>query len=118
MPRLRYLLLWVFLFLGTNAYCQQDVEFHLNGEFLKGKNILKVKRDFKDSYLWVLAENNEVFRINSLTNAIDDYTARFSAYRNFKFIDIAGRSPDTVFIATNSSTVLEYKKGLIKVIGT
>lgn len=117
MPLLRFLLLIPFTFLFNKAFCQQDVEFHLNRQFLQGKNILKVKRDFKDPYLWVLAENNEVYRINSLTNVIDDYTNQFQPYRNFQFIDIAGRSLDTVFIATNSTNVLEYKKGVVKVIG-
>lgn len=111
--RLLFLLL---LFTGLKAYTQ-DVDFHLNSYLLTGKNILKVKRDFHDPYLWVLAQNNEVYRINSITLAVDDYTSRFAAYSNMQFIDIAGRSSDTVFIATNSTNVIEYKKGTLKVIG-
>ncbi|MDB5112067.1 MAG: hypothetical protein JWR67_3181 [Mucilaginibacter sp.] len=111
--RLLFLLL---IFTGLKAYSQQDVEFHLNSHLLPGKNILKVKRDFRDPYLWVLAQNNEVYRVNSITLAIDNYTSQFAAYSGMQFIDIAGRSQDTVFIATNSTNVIEYKKGGTKVI--
>lgn len=107
----------LFLFSGLKAFTQ-DVDFHLNAQLLPAKNILKVKRDFHDPYLWVLAQNNEVYRINSLTLAVEDLTSQFAAYSGLQFIDIAGRSQDTVFIATNSANVLEYKKGLVKVIGT
>jgi gliding motility-associated-like protein len=96
----------------------QDVDFHLSGTFLSGKNILKVKRDFKDPYLWVLAQNQEVYRINSITKTIDDYSAYFNAYHNLQFIDIAGADEQTVFVATNSSNILELKNGVIKVIGS
>ncbi|HEX8023409.1 gliding motility-associated C-terminal domain-containing protein [Mucilaginibacter sp.] len=113
---LKRLLLLVFILTGLRCYAQ-DVEFHLNSHLLPGKNILKVKRDFNDPYLWVLAQGNEVYRINSITLAVDDYTGQFSAYNNLKFIDIAGRSKDTVFIATKSANIIEYKKGPIKVIG-
>ncbi|MGZ3901893.1 MAG: hypothetical protein ACXVDC_16320, partial [Bacteroidia bacterium] len=113
-----YLLLFSFIFLSTVAYGQQDMDLHLTQTFLAGKNILKVKRDFHDPYVWVLAQNNQVYRINSLTKTVDDYTSTFSAYNNLTFNDIAGRSQDTVFISTNSTNVIEYKKGVIKVIGT
>lgn len=103
-------ILLLFIFINTFAQ-QQDVDFHLNAHLLTGKKILKVKRDFYDPYLWVLASNNEVYRVNSLTQTIDDYTATFAGYGNLSFIDIAGRSKDTVYIATNSSNVIQYKKG-------
>lgn len=115
---LRYLLLITFTNLLMSAFAQQDVEFHLNAHLLPGKNILKVKRDFKDPYLWVLAENNEVYRINSLNNDVDNYTGTFSTYNNFNFIDIAGINKDTVFIATNSINVIAYNGGTFKVIGS
>jgi hypothetical protein len=65
--------LFVLLLICSRSYGQQDVTFHLNAHLLPGKKILKVKRDFYDPYLWVLAQNNEVYRVNSLTQAIDDY---------------------------------------------
>lgn len=114
--RLFYILPFFLLALFVTSYAQ-DIEFHLNAHLLQGKNIIKVKRDFKDPYLWVLAQNNEVYRINSLNNTVEDFTSRFSAYQNFQFIDIAGRSKDTVFVATNSTNVLELKYGTLKVIG-
>ena len=102
----------------SKCYCQsQDVTFHLNTTLLAGQKVLKVKRDFNDPYLWVLAANNQVYRVNSLTMAIDNYTTAFAAYNNLQFIDIAGRSQDTVFIATNSTNVIEYKNGALRLIG-
>jgi gliding motility-associated-like protein len=80
--------------------------------------ILKVKRDFYDPFVWVLAKNNEVYRINSVTLVIDNFTSQFAAYNNLQFIDIAGRSKDTVFIATSSTNVVQYKNGMMKLIGS
>ncbi|MDB5158042.1 MAG: hypothetical protein JWR50_2749 [Mucilaginibacter sp.] len=116
--RLKYLILLIFLFFFSSVYSQQDMDLHLTDTYLKGKNILKVKRDFHDPYLWVLAKNNEVYRINSLTYDIDDFTSQFSSYSALPFIDIAGVSADTVFIASNSTSVIEYKKGAIKILST
>lgn len=106
------------LCLAGEAHCQQDVDFHLNAHLFPGQNILKVKRDFHDPYLWVLAQNNKVYRVNSLTLAIDDYTSKFAAFSSLPFVDIAGRSQDTVFVATNSTSVIEYKKGIFKDLAT
>ena len=111
------LLFFLLLLVSAKAYSQQDVEFHLNQKFLDGKVVLKVYRDFYDPYLWVLAKNNEVYRVNSLTYDVADYTSTFAAYSNLEFIDIAGRSKDTVFIATNSKNIIYYKNGGIKLIG-
>jgi gliding motility-associated-like protein len=94
------------------AYCQQDIEFHLSNTFLSGKNIIKVKRDFKDPYLWVLTQNSEVYRINSETLVVDDYTPKFAAYNNLPFIDIAGNSKDDVFI-TQVDKLIRYTNGTI-----
>jgi len=116
MSRLRYLLLFVLIATFYKAHAQQDMDLHLSDTFLSGKNILKVKRDFHDPYLWVLAQNNEVYRINSVTKTVDNYTNRFGSYSNFHFIDIAGCSNDLVFIATKSDNLLEYKQGSIKII--
>lgn len=115
----RLLVLVATLFLPIKkAYCQQqDVDFHLNAKLLPGTKILKVKRDFYDPYVWVLAQNNGVYRINSLDLTVDDYSAAFSGYGTLQFIDIAGHNQDTVFIATKSTNVLAYNKGVIKNIG-
>lgn len=114
----RLILVIIILSPIKKAFSQQDVEFHLNAKLLPGKKILKVKRDFYDPYVWVLAQNNEVYRVNSLSMAIDDYTAAFSAYNNLQFIDIAGRSRDTVFIATNSTNVIHFKNGSTRLVGS
>jgi gliding motility-associated-like protein len=111
----RNLLLILMLLISARAYSQQDIDFNLNAHLLPGKKILKVKRDFYDPYLWVLAQNNEVYRVNSLTQAVVNYTAAFSAI-NLQFIDIAGRSKDTVFIATKSTNVIQYTSGAINMV--
>jgi gliding motility-associated-like protein len=117
MNLLRYIFFLTILFsLSSGVYAQQDVEFHLNATLLPGKNILKVKRDFNDPYLWVLAENNEVFRINSLDNSVTDLTLLFKLYP-FTFTDIAGQNKDVVFIVTGTNTIIQYKNGNIKLIG-
>jgi len=112
------LLFAILLLFSLKSYSQQqDVEFHLSAQLLQGKTVLKVNRDFYDPYVWVLVKNNEVYRVNSLTLAVDNFTSLFAAYSNFQFIDIAGRSKDTVFVATNSPNVVEYKSGAFRVIG-
>ncbi len=100
------------------AFCQQDIDFHVSLHLLNGKNIIKVKRDFNDPYLWVLAKNNEIFRVNSLDNSVTDYTTAFSSFSTQTFIDIAGRSKDTVFVATNTTNLIVCKIGVISVLGT
>jgi len=115
---LRKFSLILLLLTSLNAYGQQDVDFQLNMHLMPGKKVLKVKRDFYDPYVWVLAANNEVYRVNSQDQTIDDYTAKFSAYSNFQFIDIAGRSQDSVLIATNSTNIIRFSSGAIDMIGT
>jgi len=115
---LRYWFLFLIILLFFEAHAQQDMDLHLSNTFLTGKNILKVKRDFRDPYLWVLAQDHEVYRINSITGAVDDYSSRFANYHNFDFVDIASDSKDIVFVATNSNNVLKYTNSGIEVIGT
>ncbi len=113
----RYLIITFFIVIGLSAYAQQqpqDVVFHLNTHLLSGKKILKVKRDFNDYYVWVLAENNQVYRINSQTLVVDDYTASFAAYNTFKFTDIAGHSADTAIVVANTPNLIEYQSGTIR----
>lgn len=113
----RYLIFLIALFCSTIVFGQKDMDLHLSNTFLAGKNVIKVKRDFKDPYVWVLTKNNQVFRINSLTMALDDYTSYFSSFSNLTFIDIAGVSGDQVYVAANSANLIEYKKGIVKQIG-
>lgn len=110
----RNLLLICLLFVAIPAFSQQDVDFHLGAHLLPGVNVLKVKRDFRDPYLWVLAQNDRVYRVNSLTMAVDDYTETFAPYNKLNFVDIAGRSADTVYVATNAPEVIEYENGVFR----
>ncbi|QEM09163.1 gliding motility-associated C-terminal domain-containing protein [Mucilaginibacter rubeus] len=104
------------IFCHQNQYAQGNVQFHVNTHILGGKKILRVKCDFNDPYAWVLAEHNQVYRINSATKKVDDFTAQFSSYHDLTFIDIAGESADTVFIATGNKMVIQYKKGVTNTI--
>jgi len=113
----RTLPLLILLLLCKIAYGQQDVAFHLGNQLLNGKTILKVKRDFADPYLWVLAKNNGVYRINSITLVVDDYTGAFAAYSTLPFIDIAGSSQNMVFVATNTTNVIEDNNGVFTTLG-
>jgi gliding motility-associated-like protein len=116
---LRNFLFSLLLLLSVRSYGQsQDVEFHLSAHLLTGQKIIKVKRDFNDNYLWVLGQNNSVYRVNSATLAVDDYSSKFTPYNNLRFVDIMGRSADTVFIATNSANVIEWANGILHVIGS
>ena len=110
---LLFLLVLPFAALGQ----KQDLDFHIGNQFFAGQPIIKIKRDFKDPFVWVLAKNNSVYRINSQTLVVDDYTQQFAAYSNYQFIDIAGRNQDTVFIATNTTAIIELKKSTFKIIG-
>jgi gliding motility-associated-like protein len=114
--QIKWLYLFLLLLFPAVVYSQQDIDFKITNHFFTGKKILKVKRDFNDPYLWVLAQNNQVYRVNSKTQQVDDYTSIFSTYANLQFIDIAGRSRDTVFIATRSLSLIQFKNGFIKLI--
>jgi hypothetical protein len=85
----------LFLFLVSIYFSgyAQPLNFTVANHFFTGVKILKVKRDFNDPYLWVLAQNNQVFRINSIAQTVDDYTGTFSSYNNLQFIDIARAQP-------------------------
>ena len=114
----RNLLLIFLLLLSIPAFSQQqDVDFHIATHLFPGKKIIKLKRDFIDPYLWVLSANNEIYRVNSLDYTIADYTAKFAPYSNLQFIDIAGLSKDTVFVATNSPHVVQLESGTLKLLG-
>ena len=119
MLRFRYLLFFLLMFLGISKCFgyDPDIGFHLVNHLLSGKNIIKIKKDAVDNYFWALTQNNEIYRINGSTYSVDDYTASFSAYHNYKFIDIAGYSSDEVAVATNTTNVILYNTGSYKLIG-
>ncbi len=113
--RFRWLILLLPFFTLSNAFCQpKDVDFHLNAHLFAGQKVIKVKRNFNDIYLWVLAAGNKIYRVNSVTLSVNDYTAKFAAYSNVPFVDIMGHSADTVFIATGTK-LIECANGNIKV---
>ncbi|MCD8740679.1 gliding motility-associated C-terminal domain-containing protein [Mucilaginibacter roseus] len=105
---IRFFLLMLFCFITLLAHAQQDVEFHLAKRFLEDQNIIKIKRNYGDAFLWILTDNNKVYRINEDHNSAEDFTEKFNLYKAEKFIDIVGIAKDTVFLATPSK-VLELK---------
>ncbi|GAB3924324.1 hypothetical protein GCM10028827_12130 [Mucilaginibacter myungsuensis] len=93
------------------------MDLHLDGVVLSGKNVLKVRRYLNEPYLWVLADNNEVFRVNTLTRAVEDLTGAFSTYAaGQEFIDIAIVNANVAVVAT-STRLLHYTAGSVKVVG-
>lgn len=117
MPLFRYSLLLLFIIVGLKSYSQTDIEFYVNAHLLQGKKIIKVSRDFYDPYLWALDDNNGVYRINSISKEIEDFSSQLSNYAGYKFSHIAGRSKDTVFVGTNTSLVIELGSGVVRTIG-
>jgi gliding motility-associated-like protein len=93
-------LILLLIFFCSPALCQQDVDFHIGGQFFTGKKVLKVSHDFNDPYLWVLTANNGVYRINSQTLVVDDYSSNFSAYSADAMIAIAGKDQNNSAIIT------------------
>jgi len=115
--RFRWVLVFSLLLSFINkAYSQQDLDFHINAHLLSGKKILKLKRNFTDPFLWVLAQNNEVYRINSVNQEVVNYTAKFATYSTLEFIDIAGYTADVVFVATRSNKVIELNNSALTTI--
>ena len=104
------------LVLSSKSAFGQDVDLYLTGHYLAGKSIIKVNRDFDDAYMWVLGANNDVYRFNTLTKQVDDYSSKFQLFNNYKIFDIAGLGPDwvTLAIKTADSTILvNYHNGVI-----
>jgi len=115
---LKQLVLLFFFLFTAQAFAQQDVDFYITDHFFAGKKVLKISRDFYDPFVWVLAQNNEVYRINSVSKEIKDYTNEFSAYGNLQFTAIAGRNDNEVFVGTTINKVLYLKNGSIISIGS
>lgn len=67
-------LLIVLVYSGTAR--ASNILFHIKQLLLVGKKILKVTRDFKDPFVWVLAEHNQISRFNSITIELTDHTKR------------------------------------------
>ena len=113
----RIFLLFVLVGFFSKVHAQQDVDFQVNSHFLAGKKIIKVYKNELSPIIWVLADNNQVYKLNSSTGLINDLSAQFSAYGNLKFIDIACLNDQKLFIATNSTEVLMMFNGTVSRIG-
>lgn len=113
----RHSLFFLIVFISLKGYGQQNTDFYVNGHYLIGKKVLKISRDFYDPFVWILAENNGVYRINSISKEVDDYTSKFSAFNNLQFNCIAGRNKDTVFVGTTSNKVIYFANGALQTIG-
>ncbi|MBD1363812.1 gliding motility-associated C-terminal domain-containing protein [Mucilaginibacter sp. ZT4R22] len=107
-------MLLLFIFLYTAAYAQ-DVDLYLSGHILPGKSIIKISRDGWDQYMWILAENNEVYRLNTVTQQLEDLSPKFSQYSAYHLFDIAGFYENTVALAGRAGSetkIITYDDGV------
>lgn len=111
----RYLFLSIILLI-TNSTFAQDVNLYLSDHYLAAKSIIKLSRDFDDPYLWILAPNNGIFRLNTATKQLEDLSASFQQFSSYQIFDIAGITYNTLTFAIRNAggTVLvTYDNGNI-----
>jgi gliding motility-associated-like protein len=109
----RLIFLFSLLFLVNRSFCQ-DVDLYITGHYLPGKSIIKLNRDFYDGYMWILAKNNEIYRLNTITNQLDNYTTQFQQFNNFQIFDIAAIDSNRVTFAiknSDSTVLVNYRSG-------
>jgi len=114
---IRRTLLLFLLIVCKTVYCQQDIELYVTNHYLTGQKTLKVYKNIASPIIWVLATNNKVYKINTLSNLVDDYSNQFATYNTFQFIDVVSPDDQTLIVATNASSVLILKNGTIQVLG-
>jgi gliding motility-associated-like protein len=109
-------LLFLLVIFFTEIAFGQDVDLYLTDHYLAGKSIIKMNRDFDDPYMWVLVKNNEVYRLNTITKQLDDYTLRFQIFTGYQIFDIAGIGQERVTLAiknADSTMLVNYNNGVI-----
>lgn len=111
----RLLILLLFIVTADSLFAQ-DIDLYLTSHIMAGKSIIKLSRDFDDPYMWILAKNNEVYRLNTITKQLDDYTPKLQSISGYQIFDIAGLETDMVDLAinnTNGTRLASYKSGII-----
>lgn len=118
MRPLRYILSFCFLFSSFWALGQQDVDFYVTDSFLSGVKIIKVYQNAMSPIVFVLDDNNRVYQINVNTKTLTDISQDFAPYNNaFKFIDIVSPDDREIFVATNTSNLIDFKNNTSTLIG-
>jgi gliding motility-associated-like protein len=109
------LLITLFLILIFRQAFSQDVNLYLSDHYLAGKSIIKTVQDFDDAYLWILTQNNGVYRLNTETKELVDWSAQFQSFSNSQITDIVGIGPEwlTLIVKNAQGTQLvDYKNGI------
>jgi gliding motility-associated-like protein len=111
----RFVVLLIFVLTAGSSFAQ-DVDLYLTGHYLAGKSVIKLCRDFDDPYMWILAKNNEVYRLNTVTKQLDDYTPKLNSISGYQIFDIAGLGANMVELAiknANGTRLASYQNGTI-----
>ena len=111
----RFVLLLIFV-LASKVSFAQDIDLYLTDHYLAGKSVIKLSRDFDDPYMWILTRNNEIYRLNTVSKQLDNFTAQFQSIAGSNIFDIAGIGPDWVTLAiknANGTDLVNYKSGII-----
>src|SRR5437588_2470549 len=112
----RLLLLFIFI-APIKLILAQDVTFYLTGRYLTGKPIVKLSRDFDDPYMWVLGKSNDIYRINTLNNQVEDLTSTFQQFSADKIFDMTSISQNWVVLAVkiaDSIKLVNYNNGVFQ----
>jgi gliding motility-associated-like protein len=113
----RILFFFAFVLLATTCYAQQDVNLYVTRHLLPGKKIIKVYKNTPSELVWVLTDNNQIFRINTTTEAVDDLSATFAPYAGYRFIDIVAHKDQEIYVATDDEFVIRLRNGVLDIIG-
>jgi|GEM_PF-4792462 len=92
MRLIRFFFIVFILLSSVEAFCQQDVDFYVTDHYLAGNKILKVYKNVSSTYVFALAVNNKIYRVNINTKVVVDLSSEFASYNYFQFNDIV--SPD------------------------
>ena len=98
------LILLLLVIVSTKSALAQDVDLYLTDHYLAGKSVIKLSRDFDDPYMWILTRNNEIYRLNTVSKQLDNFTAQFQSIAGGNIFDIAGISAAWVVVAVRNGT--------------
>ena len=83
----------------------------MSGQYLTAKPISKLSRDFDDPYMWVLGKNNDIYRINTLNNQVEDLPFAFQQFSGKKIFDMTSISQNWVVLAVKEFLCIANFRG-------
>ena len=116
MRLIRYFFSVFILLSSVEAFCQQDVDFYVTDHYLAGNKILKVYKNVSSTYVFALAVNNKIYRVNINTKVVVDLSSEFASYNYFQFNDIVSPDDNELFIGTTSPDVIMLKNGTLSLL--